>query len=169
MDESDISQSELARRLGVRKSAVHRTLNGNGNLRVDTIAEALAALGYELHVSACDRGEIMSAMSDNREPRCYTWLPGQVSRSPETHVPAFHSLMHRATYTVDVLGSTGPSEDEVVMFSVSDPRHHLSGPAALKVTEPGKSEPVDWAKPQERSVVAGRPAFGARSFTRTVG
>jgi transcriptional regulator with XRE-family HTH domain len=43
-----INQSELAARLGVRKSAVSQVLRGDGNMRISTFAEYLHALGCEV-------------------------------------------------------------------------------------------------------------------------
>jgi transcriptional regulator with XRE-family HTH domain len=48
---SPISQADLARTLGVRKSAVNRVFRGDGNLRTTTLAEYLAELGIELRVT----------------------------------------------------------------------------------------------------------------------
>jgi transcriptional regulator with XRE-family HTH domain len=51
MESSGISQAELARRLGRSRSAVSQVLTGDGNLRVETLAEYLEAMGCELVVS----------------------------------------------------------------------------------------------------------------------
>lgn len=173
VEESGVSQTELARRLGVRKSAVHRTLNGNGNLRVDTIADMLSALGYELHVSACDAGEILAAMGESRAPECHAWLPGQASSvASRSEGPRPHEAMHKATFTVEAISMDGAFEDEVTMFSVTDPRHHLEGPRALFVTAPGESAAVSWTRPVERDFDSGRvveASPNARSFSRVVG
>jgi transcriptional regulator with XRE-family HTH domain len=52
-----ISQTELAARLGVRKSAVSQVFRGDGNLRVNTVAEYLDAMGYELDVAISNVGK----------------------------------------------------------------------------------------------------------------
>ncbi len=48
LQESGKSQADLARELGVRKSAVNQVFSSNGNLQIDTIAKYLHALGAEI-------------------------------------------------------------------------------------------------------------------------
>jgi transcriptional regulator with XRE-family HTH domain len=55
------SQSDLARRLHVRRSAVNQVFNGDGNLRVSTLAEYLYEMGYELSLQAVEAGELRAA------------------------------------------------------------------------------------------------------------
>lgn len=55
---SDVpTQSEIAERLNVRKSAVSQVFRGDGNLRINTLAEYLFALGFELNVQLVVAGE----------------------------------------------------------------------------------------------------------------
>ena len=54
---SGMSQVELAKRLGVRKSAVSQVLNGDGNVRITTLAEYLYATGHELTVAVVPSGQ----------------------------------------------------------------------------------------------------------------
>lgn len=49
---SDITKSELARRLGVDEAVVRRMLQPRRASRIDNIAQALGALGVTLHVTA---------------------------------------------------------------------------------------------------------------------
>lgn len=58
MRQSGITQAELARRLGVRRSAVNAVFGGNGNVRVETLATYLYELGYELDVKMVAAGEL---------------------------------------------------------------------------------------------------------------
>jgi len=51
------TQTEIARRLNVRKSAVSQVLRGEGNLRITTLAEYLFALGFELDINLVRAGE----------------------------------------------------------------------------------------------------------------
>ncbi len=51
------TQTEIARRLNIRKSAVSQVLRGDGNLRITTLAEYLFALGFELDISLVEAGE----------------------------------------------------------------------------------------------------------------
>ena len=53
---SGMTQAELAEALNVRRSAVNQVFRGEGNLRVNTIAEYLDTLGYELRVEVVPAG-----------------------------------------------------------------------------------------------------------------
>lgn len=59
LETADLSRAELAKRLGVRKGAVSQVLNGDGNLRMKTLAEYLSAMGFQarMHVEVFDFGE----------------------------------------------------------------------------------------------------------------
>lgn len=64
---SDVdTQSEVAERLNVRKSAVSQVLRGDGNLRINTLAEYLFALGFELDIKLVVAGEPRRAEVENR-------------------------------------------------------------------------------------------------------
>jgi transcriptional regulator with XRE-family HTH domain len=63
------SQSDLARSLQVRRSAVNQVFNGDGNVRVSTLAEYLHAMGYELDISLVRSGEPRAAALEGRAPR----------------------------------------------------------------------------------------------------
>jgi transcriptional regulator with XRE-family HTH domain len=63
------SQSDLARRLEVRRSAVNQVFNGDGNVRISTLAEYLHAMGYELDISLLRSGEPRAAALEGRSPR----------------------------------------------------------------------------------------------------
>lgn len=51
-----ITQVELAKRLGVRKSAVNQVFKGDGNVRISTLAEYLHEMGVEVAMSAVPLG-----------------------------------------------------------------------------------------------------------------
>lgn len=51
------TKTEVARRLNVRRSAVSQVFKGDGNLRVNTLAQYLFALGFELDVKLVQAGE----------------------------------------------------------------------------------------------------------------
>jgi transcriptional regulator with XRE-family HTH domain len=64
---SDVNtQSEVAERLKVRKSAVSQVFRGDGNLRINTLAEYLFALGFELNVQLVVAGEPRRAELEGR-------------------------------------------------------------------------------------------------------
>lgn len=67
-----ITQNELASRADVTKSAVSQALAGNGNLRADTVATYLDAMGFELRV------ELASAGAAREE--AMNWVSGPVLR-----------------------------------------------------------------------------------------
>lgn len=60
------TQAELARRLNVRKSAVSQVFRGDGNVRVNTLAEYLFAMGFELEVNLVVAGEPRRAELEGR-------------------------------------------------------------------------------------------------------
>jgi transcriptional regulator with XRE-family HTH domain len=60
------TQSEVARRLGIRRSAVNQVFRGDGNLRINTLAEYLYILGFELDVKLVPAGESRRAELEER-------------------------------------------------------------------------------------------------------
>lgn len=66
LDVSGLMQKDLARILGVRKSAVNQVLRGDGNLRINTLAEYLHACGYELTLGLAEAGEPRRAAQEDR-------------------------------------------------------------------------------------------------------
>ncbi|MFH8464662.1 helix-turn-helix domain-containing protein [Streptomyces sp. NPDC017991] len=62
-----VSQTELASRLRIRKSAVNQVFNGDGNLRVNTLANYLSVLGYEVELRVVPAGEPRKAIVEGRE------------------------------------------------------------------------------------------------------
>ena len=84
------TQSELARRLGVRRSAVNQVFRGDGNLRVNTVAEYLHVLGFELDVRLVPAGEPRRAELDERPTRAAfaLWIvPPTTAYSDPHHAP----------------------------------------------------------------------------------
>lgn len=53
---ANLTQVQLAERLGVRKSAVNQVFKGDGNLRISTLAEYLHEMGVELAVEVVPVG-----------------------------------------------------------------------------------------------------------------
>ncbi|MEU0115519.1 helix-turn-helix transcriptional regulator [Streptomyces bobili] len=67
LEASGLTQSQLAERLHVRKSAVSQVFRGDGNLRVTTMANYLSAMGYELDIRLVKAGEPRKAVLEGRE------------------------------------------------------------------------------------------------------
>lgn len=57
MEEQGITRSELADRLGIRRSGVTKMLTGDRNMTLRTLARAAFHLGQELQVSRAPKGE----------------------------------------------------------------------------------------------------------------
>lgn len=62
------SQSDLAKRLRVRRSAVNQVFRGDGNVRISTLAEYLHAMGFEADLTLVKAGEMRTAALENRSP-----------------------------------------------------------------------------------------------------
>jgi transcriptional regulator with XRE-family HTH domain len=59
---SDVnSQSALAKKLNIRKSAVSQVFRSDGNLRINTLAEYLYELGFEVDLELIEAGELRRA------------------------------------------------------------------------------------------------------------
>ena len=50
LENSNLTQSDLARELGKTRSAVNQVLTGDGNLKIETVAEYFFAMGTELEI-----------------------------------------------------------------------------------------------------------------------
>lgn len=68
LERSQQTQSEIALRLGVRRSAVHQVLNGSGNIQIDTLSEYLAVMGFEADLIVARVGEFSRARAERRAP-----------------------------------------------------------------------------------------------------
>jgi transcriptional regulator with XRE-family HTH domain len=69
LEVSGMSQSDLARRLNLRRSAVNQVFRGDGNVRISTLAEYLYAMGFELDLRLVQAGEPRRAALEGRQPR----------------------------------------------------------------------------------------------------
>lgn len=66
--QSGLTQVEVARRLGRRKSAVGQVLNGDGNVTINTLAHYLAVMGFEADLGLLRVGELDRAEVEGRDP-----------------------------------------------------------------------------------------------------
>ena len=64
-----MSQVEVADKLGIKRAAINNTLNGTGNITIETLALYLGAMGYEADLVAATEGEILASMRERRSPR----------------------------------------------------------------------------------------------------
>jgi transcriptional regulator with XRE-family HTH domain len=71
--ESGMTKTQLAKKLGIRKSAVTQLLHSNGNMRLDTLADYLIELGFEADIALCKVGELGEADAAHRAPQ-HTFL-----------------------------------------------------------------------------------------------
>ncbi|WP_197048795.1 helix-turn-helix domain-containing protein [Streptosporangium roseum] len=63
---SGLTQSDIAQSLGIRRSAVNQVFRGDGNLRINTVADYLHAMGFELDVRLVHAGEPRKAAVEQR-------------------------------------------------------------------------------------------------------
>ncbi|GAA1855988.1 helix-turn-helix domain-containing protein [Actinomadura bangladeshensis] len=78
---SQTSQADLARKLRVRRSAVNGVVRGDGNVRINTLAEYLFEMGFELNIELVEAGEPYRAESSGTGPAVAddAWQTPQVS------------------------------------------------------------------------------------------
>lgn len=69
LEASEMSQVQVAEALGIKKAAVNNTLNGSGNITVETLALYLGAMGFEADLFAVHEGEVLTSMRERRAPR----------------------------------------------------------------------------------------------------
>lgn len=93
LDVSSVDQATIARTLGVRKSAVGAVFHGNGNVRIDTLAEYLAAMGFEADITAVPLGEIDSARHERRAPKHVGLTLADADRANLVHLPENYELV----------------------------------------------------------------------------
>lgn len=114
LSRSGRTQSELAARLGIRKSAVNQVLRGDGNVRVTTLAEYLQALGFELVIGLVKAGEPRKAATDDRRPRFVGEGEGVAVPRPggwsDIPPPAARPLRAHAVRTRIQVSGTGRAE-----------------------------------------------------------
>lgn len=68
MDAAQVTEEELARRLGIARADVGETLTGDGNITLDELARYLAVLGYEVELVPAVAGELSASMGSGAHP-----------------------------------------------------------------------------------------------------
>lgn len=111
---TDCDQVQLASRLGVRKSAVNALLRGNGNVRINSLAEYMGALGFEIDMIAVPLGEIAEARNDRRAPHYVAITMADDDRAHndpdiiaihQSQMPAIWSFKNASEATLTVHGT----------------------------------------------------------------
>lgn len=103
--ESGLSQSELANRLGLRRSAVNAVFKGTGNVRVNTVAEYLDSMGFEATL-------VISPTGDARF-QTQEWRELTAPRTPVSVGAAASSLLSGKDSFWSPLGPATPKLDDV--------------------------------------------------------
>lgn len=68
MEKTGTSKSDLAKALGVGRSAVNQLLKGSGNLTLQTLSDYLGVMGFEVELMVTARGEVSASMRERRRP-----------------------------------------------------------------------------------------------------
>jgi hypothetical protein len=86
------SQADLAKRLRVRRSAVNQVFRGDGNVRINTLAEYLHAMGFEAELTLVKAGEMRAAALENRSP--VPFLPSWSASTSVSYIAQHISPLH---------------------------------------------------------------------------
>ncbi|BDD73559.1 helix-turn-helix domain-containing protein [Streptomyces violaceoruber] len=120
LEASGLTQSQLAERLRIRKSAVNQVFRGDGNLRVNTLAQYLSAMGFELDIRAVEAGEPRKAVVEGREMTPafkQDWVESESisSSSGAAYGDAIrHGFVHMATSVMPLRFNSNPLTAMVV-------------------------------------------------------
>lgn len=94
LSQSGITQTELAQRLGVRKSAVGAVFNGAGNIQLNTLSEYLDAMGLEAEISWAPAGTARKKRLERRDAAGYQLdivVPTRQPRTEHLNLGEFHT------------------------------------------------------------------------------
>ncbi|MFD0304693.1 helix-turn-helix domain-containing protein [Streptomyces sp. NPDC127119] len=116
-----LNQSQLADRLGIKKSAVSQVFRGDGNLRITTIAQYLNAMGYELDIRVVAAGEPRKAVVEGREvvpALTQDWIETDTgcgtSCTPEIERMRFSTVQHAGPERIKVRFTPGELSSTLV-------------------------------------------------------
>lgn len=100
------TKTEIARRLNIRRSAVSQVFRGDGNLRINTLAEYLFTLGFELDVNLVPAGEPRRAELEGRH--AILALSARNTTYNAIFALSFESGAQTSTLTTWILGPRAP-------------------------------------------------------------
>lgn len=147
-----VSQAELARSLGLRRSAVNQVVRGDGNLRLETLAEYLHAMGLEADIRLAEVGELRAASVQLREPRYLVRRRGDESPSR----PSFVSV-----FTTMAVTEQGVGPASFVAMSETDPVGFLAQPElrmTISLKDGAVRRPARPRRSDDRAVAAHQTA-----------
>lgn len=116
LEHSQMNQSDLAKKLGYRRSAVNQVFRGDGNVRIETLAEYLHEMGYELDLQLVNAGEPRRALSERRpvdhinmeastyQPQALFSFAGAVNAASVLHVGQGSAASHSVGVQVVRIG-----------------------------------------------------------------
>lgn len=107
LEDSGMTQKELAQRMDLSEGRISQILNGDGNLHLASLARVLRALGYtvDLETRRVSEERQDETRYNNEPVRGYSW---------STTVPAFSRH------------GDGVVEAVISLYSEAAPQHHLS-------------------------------------------
>lgn len=91
LEHSGMSQAELARVMGTRRHAVTQMFHGDGNLKLETFAKYLAAMGYEVDLELFAVGELRAAAMGDRAPVAVDGAPSRLKTAHTSFVSSAQS------------------------------------------------------------------------------
>ncbi|MDQ4491131.1 helix-turn-helix domain-containing protein [Sinomonas sp. ASV486] len=146
MEASGTRQNKLAELLDITDGRVSQVVNGDGNVRVSTLARFLRAAGYRLQLAAYPVDETVPPMSDDE------------AISPEPPAkgrPTYMGYKSISSFTAEGVMTSGAIE-----FCDVNPAHRLSERWNWVVDLTlGKTVPVPPVAPEEPSMSAMRGAW----------
>lgn len=116
LEVSELPHAALAERLGVTPGRVSQVVNGDGNVRITTLARFLRALGYNLTLRAVPASKAAKP------------LPSPYQRPGRQQRIGGHDIYTMVTQ-VTCITEDGVGQEPVVVASRAHPAHWLESPA----------------------------------------